>query len=96
MSILLVIAVSACGSSTTDSSDGSEPKQEETTLERVQREGYVTVGFANEAPYAYATTSGELTGEAVEVARAVLKRMGIEEMNGVPYSIWFSYPWVTS
>lgn len=84
MSILFVLAVAACGSSTTDSNDGSEPKQkEETTLERAQREGFVTVGFANEAPFAHATSSGQLTGEAVEVARAVLKRMGIEEMNGV-------------
>jgi len=81
MSILLVLTAAACSSTTTaDSNNGTK---EETTLERVKREGHITVGFANEAPYAYATPSGELTGEAVEVARAVLKRMGIEEMDGV-------------
>jgi polar amino acid transport system substrate-binding protein len=55
----------------------------ETTLEQAKRQGFVTVGFANEKPYAYATPDGKLTGEAVEVARVILKRLGIHEMNGV-------------
>lgn len=38
----------------------------ETAFERAQRTGEVFVGFANEAPYAYATPDGRLTGEAVE------------------------------
>ena len=55
----------------------------ETTLEKARREGSVTIGFANEKPYAYQTAEGQLTGEAVEVARAVLKNLGIDEMKGV-------------
>ncbi|MFC4768901.1 ectoine/hydroxyectoine ABC transporter substrate-binding protein EhuB [Effusibacillus consociatus] len=55
----------------------------ESALERAKKEGYVTVGFANEKPYAYATPDGKLTGEAVEVARAVLKNLGINEMRPV-------------
>jgi polar amino acid transport system substrate-binding protein len=81
MSILLVLAVAACGSPT--SNGNTESQESETTLERAKRDGFVTVGFANEAPYAYATPEGKLTGEAVEVARAVLKKMGIDEMDGV-------------
>jgi polar amino acid transport system substrate-binding protein len=53
------------------------------TLEKAKKQGYVTVGFANEKPYAYATPDGKLTGEAVEIARVILQRMGIQEMNGV-------------
>jgi len=64
-------------------SDGGQPEQEETTLQTAQRLGFVTVGFANEKPYAYTTPDGQLTGEAVEVARVILKRLGINEMNGV-------------
>ena len=60
----------------------AEP-QEESTLERVKREGVVRVGFANENPYAYAKPDGTLSGEAVEVARAVFQAMGIDEMEGV-------------
>ncbi|MCC5893867.1 MAG: ectoine/hydroxyectoine ABC transporter substrate-binding protein EhuB [Alkalibacterium sp.] len=57
--------------------------EDETTLERVQREGEVTVGFANEQPYAYQTAEGELTGSAVEVARRIMENLGVTEMNGV-------------
>lgn len=80
LTVLLIFSLVAC--SQTEGTSGSEEKGE-TTLEKVKSEGFVTVGFANEVPYAYATPDGKLTGEAVEVARAVLKKMGIEEMNGV-------------
>ncbi|WP_119460791.1 ectoine/hydroxyectoine ABC transporter substrate-binding protein EhuB [Rhodospirillaceae bacterium SYSU D60014] len=53
------------------------------TLEQAREQGYIRVGFANEAPYGYATPAGELTGEAPEIAKAVLKKMGIEEVDGV-------------
>ena len=55
----------------------------ETTLEKARRQGYIRVGFANEAPFGYATPAGKLTGEAPEVAKAVLARMGIAEVDGV-------------
>ncbi|MCC5890614.1 MAG: ectoine/hydroxyectoine ABC transporter substrate-binding protein EhuB, partial [Alkalibacterium sp.] len=57
--------------------------QEETTLERIQSEGEVTVGFANEQPYAYQTAEGELTGSSVEIARRIMENLGVTEMNGV-------------
>jgi polar amino acid transport system substrate-binding protein len=57
--------------------------QAETTLERARREGFIRIGFANEAPYAYATPDGKLTGEAPEIAKVILKRMGIAEVDGV-------------
>jgi polar amino acid transport system substrate-binding protein len=54
------------------------------TLERAQQAGSIRVGYANEAPYAYLeSASGRLTGEAPEIARAVLARMGIREVEGV-------------
>lgn len=55
----------------------------ETTLERAKREGYIRVGFANEAPFGYATPDGKLTGESPEVVRAVLAKMGINQVDGV-------------
>lgn len=54
------------------------------TLKRAQQEGKIRVGYANEAPYAYLeSASGRLTGEAPEIARAVLAKMGIGEVEGV-------------
>jgi polar amino acid transport system substrate-binding protein len=55
----------------------------ETTLQKARRQGYIRVGFANEAPFGYATPAGKLTGEAPEVAKVVLARMGIPEVDGV-------------
>jgi polar amino acid transport system substrate-binding protein len=53
------------------------------TLAKVREDGVVRVGFANEAPYAYLdSATGELTGEAPEVARLVLERMGVTEIGG--------------
>ncbi len=55
----------------------------ETTLEKAKADGYIRVGFANEAPFGFATPDGTLTGEAPEVAKAVLAKMGIPEVDGV-------------
>ncbi|HVL85553.1 MAG TPA: ectoine/hydroxyectoine ABC transporter substrate-binding protein EhuB [Pseudonocardia sp.] len=53
------------------------------TLERVRQAGTITVGIANEAPYGFTNEQGEVTGESVEVARVVLDRLGIPELNAV-------------
>ena len=53
------------------------------TLSDAKAKGFIRVGFANEAPYGYATPDGKLTGEAPEVAKAVLGKMGIKEVDGV-------------
>ena len=55
----------------------------ETTLERIKAQGYIRIGFANEAPFGFATPDGKLTGEAPEVAKAVLAKMGIAQVDGV-------------
>ncbi len=46
---------------------------EETTLERIKREGVLRVGVADEAPYGYRGADGRITGEAPEIARLVLE-----------------------
>jgi polar amino acid transport system substrate-binding protein len=61
-----------------------EGRPDETTLQRIQREGVVRVGYANEAPYAYAAEdTGRLTGEAPEIARAVFSELGVGRVEGV-------------
>jgi polar amino acid transport system substrate-binding protein len=57
--------------------------QAQTTLERAKADGFIRVGFANEAPFGYATPDGKLTGESPEVVRAVLAKMGINQVDGV-------------
>ncbi|EHQ89247.1 ectoine/hydroxyectoine ABC transporter substrate-binding protein EhuB [Desulfosporosinus youngiae] len=72
---LSILGLAGCGAAETNSETKS-------TLATAKERGYVVVGFANEKPYAYQTPDGQLTGEAVEVARTVLKNMGINEMKG--------------
>ncbi|TBL68492.1 ectoine/hydroxyectoine ABC transporter substrate-binding protein EhuB [Paenibacillus thalictri] len=88
LTIFLAAAVVGCGAQNTVSpaqtaNTAPKPSVQENTQEKAKKQGFITVGFANEKPYAYATPDGKLTGEAVEVARVILKNMGIQEMNGV-------------
>lgn len=53
----------------------------ESTLERVKKEGYIRIGFANEPPFGFATSAGVISGEAPEIARAVLKKMGLGDVK---------------
>jgi len=63
---------------------GGGAPEGETALERLQRTGEARIGYANEAPYAYLDPeTGRVTGEAPEIARAVLARLGVEEVDGV-------------
>ncbi|MCR4267986.1 ectoine/hydroxyectoine ABC transporter substrate-binding protein EhuB [Nitratireductor sp. ZSWI3] len=75
MVALGVLALSAGTAATTASAQDA--------LERAKESGYIRVGFANEAPYGFATPDGKLTGEAPEVAKAILAKMGINEVDGV-------------
>lgn len=53
------------------------------TLEQARKEGVIRIGFANEAPFGYATPAGAVTGEAPEIAKIVLKKMGVAKVEGV-------------
>jgi polar amino acid transport system substrate-binding protein len=84
LAVLLVLT--ACTTPAAPDSNGQPAPTEaqaETTLERARREGVIRVGFANESPFAYATPEGLLTGQSVEVARAIFKELGIDQMEGV-------------
>lgn len=76
-------SMAGCGTPNSNDSAKKSTDSQMTTFEKAKKQGYVTVGFANEKPYAYATPDGKLTGEAVEVARTILERLGINEMQGV-------------
>jgi len=95
LSILAVLAlvVAACG--TEDGEGGGDGDGGDTTtpadgggegslLEEIQDSGTVTVGIANEVPYGYEDEeSGEITGEAPEIAKRVFEELGVENMEAV-------------
>ena len=91
LAILAVLAmvVAACGGDDGEGgSDGSDSTAaagdggDGSLLEELQSEGSITVGIANEIPYGYEDEeTGEVTGEAPEVARLVLGELGIDNMD---------------
>lgn len=75
------VLLSACGDDNGNGNGGAT--QTGNLLERGREQGFIRVGFANEAPYGFADEAGNVTGEAPEVARAVLAELGIPELDGV-------------
>ena len=60
------------------------PSLEQSTLAQAQQRGVIRIGYANEAPYGYLdTATGQVSGEAPEVAREVLRRMGVARVEPV-------------
>ena len=54
------------------------------TLERIREDGVVRVAYANEEPYGYLeTATGRVTGEAPEIARVILERLGVAKIEPV-------------
>ncbi|AWB35689.1 ectoine/hydroxyectoine ABC transporter substrate-binding protein EhuB [Orrella marina] len=62
---------------------GSGLAYAQNTLDKVREQGFIRVGFANEAPYAYADSSGKFTGESPTVFRHVMKELGVDEVDAV-------------
>lgn len=95
LSILAVLAlvVAACGTedgegggdgdgtTTGDGSDTTAPAEGGGELAELFPDGSVTIGIANEIPYGFEGDDGEATGEAPEVAKAILAELGITEVD---------------
>ena len=60
------------------------------TLDDLRKQGYATVAVANEPPYSDVKGDGYVTGAAPDVARAVMKKLGVPETKLYIYSIIFA------
>ncbi|WFU11238.1 ectoine/hydroxyectoine ABC transporter substrate-binding protein EhuB (plasmid) [Rhizobium sp. CB3090] len=52
-----------------------------TSLEQIKKDGYIRGASANEVPYSYMDESGAAKGIGPDVAAAVLKSMGVKEID---------------
>lgn len=78
---VLGLVLAACGGDSGDD-DGSDDGGGDSLLAQLQDAGTITVGIANEIPYGYEDEdTGEITGEAPEVAKVVLADLGIDNMD---------------
>jgi polar amino acid transport system substrate-binding protein len=53
------------------------------SLKEIRDRGFIRIAIANEIPYAYVDASGEAKGPGPEVAKAVLARLGITDIQWV-------------
>ncbi|MGH3431587.1 MAG: ectoine/hydroxyectoine ABC transporter substrate-binding protein EhuB, partial [Thermocrispum sp.] len=65
--------LSACG-------DGEPRGRGGNTLATGREQGLLRVGIANEPPYTKVTPDGNVTGVEPEILRAVLKKIGIDDI----------------
>ncbi|WP_116047913.1 ectoine/hydroxyectoine ABC transporter substrate-binding protein EhuB [Amycolatopsis palatopharyngis] len=72
--------LSACQ---TTNPDTGQPESEGGLQQRVDSGQPIRLAIANEPPYTVLTAEGELTGAEPDVAKAVLERMGITNIEGV-------------
>jgi polar amino acid transport system substrate-binding protein len=52
------------------------------TLEDLREQGFVRIGIANEPPYTIVKPDGTVSGAAPDVARAVMQKLGVNEVVG--------------
>ena len=66
---------------------GSQAGTDEDVLARAREAGVLRVAIGNEPPYTKLETDGTVTGAEPDVLRAVAKRLGIDDIEGVqaPY-----------
>lgn len=66
-----------------DGGDDAAAPAGEGLLGELQDSGSIRIGIANEVPYGFEDEDGNVTGEAPEVARAVLEELGITDVEAV-------------
>ncbi|TDE97434.1 transporter substrate-binding domain-containing protein [Occultella glacieicola] len=84
---VVALGLAACGGGGDDGGEtgggtGGGDTGEALTLEQLQEDGTITVGFAGEAPYSF-EEDGELTGATVALQERIWGELGIDNVEGV-------------
>ena len=75
--IIIILVVEALRSGRATNVGGS-------LLAKLRKQGFVRVGFADEAPFAYIDSkTGKLTGESPSDLRYVMRKLGVPHLKGV-------------
>ncbi|MBI3962008.1 MAG: ectoine/hydroxyectoine ABC transporter substrate-binding protein EhuB [Deinococcus sp.] len=81
LGVVLVIGLALAGWQ-----DSAFSRQGETTLQRIQREGFIRVALHNEVPFAYIDSTGILTGTEGEIVKIIARELGIAEVDPVVFT----------
>ena len=83
--VLIASSLAACSTVTPGGASASGGAAN--TLELGKKQGYLRVGIANEPPYTQVGADGSVSGAEPDILHAVLKTMGVSEIQGIvtPY-----------
>lgn len=56
------------------------------TLEEIKQRGHIRIAVANEIPFGYVDMSGEAKGAGPDVARQIMKQMGVDKIEWITTS----------
>lgn len=76
---VFMVILSACSGSENEKNEANGTS-DTGKLDQLIESGKVRIGFANEVPYAY-EENGEIKGANVDIAKAVFKELGIENLE---------------
>jgi len=57
-----------------------QPAAAEDTLERLRKQGFARIAIANEPPFTAVKPDGTVSGAAPDVARAIFKKLGVDDV----------------
>jgi len=77
------LGLAACGGDDGGAGGAVQTEEGQSTLEALQEEGTITVGFAGEAPYSFQNEEGELVGASVALQERIWGELGVESVDGV-------------
>jgi polar amino acid transport system substrate-binding protein len=58
-------------------------QRNDSSLQNLRDRGFIRIGYALEAPYAFLDTNGDVTGESPELAKRVVSQLGIPNIEWV-------------
>ena len=81
----LALGLSACAANDTGSQGNEENggSEAQTTLQRIQETGTITLAIAEERPYSWVDESGEPTGATIAIHREIFSALGVDNIEVV-------------
>jgi polar amino acid transport system substrate-binding protein len=58
-------------------------QQNDSSLQNLRERGFIRIGYAVEAPYAFLDSNGDVTGESPELAKRVVSQLGIPNIEWI-------------
>lgn len=79
----LTLGLTACSSGNTADGGTNGDSEAQSTLQRIQETGTITLAIAEERPYSWVDESGEATGATIAMHREIFSALGVDNIEVV-------------